>query len=373
MWHRVIGQQRVKNILLAALRSQRLPHAYLFVGHEGVGKDAVALELARVLHCERNEEEACDACASCIKMNTLQHPDVRFITALPAGKGETPEDSPVEKLAPADVEAIQLQLRLKGENPYHRISIPRASVIKINSIREVRRQAVMSHVSKGRNVFIISNAEDMSPEAANTILKTLEEPAHDTMLILTTSRPDALLSTIVSRCQIVRFDPLTENDIRIALVERERVPEDKAALVARLAGGSYVQALELLETDLVELRQDVVSFIRTVLANNRVNLVAHIERLSAEKDRDFVARYLRLMAIWFRDAFVLVNGGRIINLDQQDDLRKFTAKFAHADLRSVLASVDHAISLVYKNGYIQLVLLQLAVKLRRAILEAAPS
>lgn len=355
------------------MRSQRLPHAYLFVGNEGVGKDAMALELARVLHCEQKAEEACDACPSCIKMNTLQHPDVLFITALPTGKGETAEDSPVEKLAQADVEAIQQQLRLKGENPYYRINIPRASVIKINSIREVRRQAVMSHVLHGRRVFIISNAEDMSPEAANTLLKTLEEPARDTMLILTTSRPDALLSTIVSRCQIVRFDPLTEADIRTALMEREGVAEDKAALVARLAGGSYVQALELLDTDLVEVRQDVVSFIRTALANNRVNLVAHIEKLSAEKDREFVARYLRLMAIWFRDAFVLLNGGRIINLDQQDDLRKFTAKFSHADLRSVLASLDHAISLVYKNGYIHLVLLQLAVQLRRAILGAASS
>jgi DNA polymerase-3 subunit delta' len=220
----------------------------------------------------------------------------------------------------------------------------------------------------GRRIFIISNAEDMSPEAANTILKTLEEPAHDTMLILTSSRPDALLSTIVSRCQIVRFDPLTETDIRTALMEREDVPEDTAALVARLAGGSYVQALELLETDLVAVRQDVVSFIRTALANNRVNLIAHIEKLSAEKDRDFVVRYLRLMAIWFRDAFVLLNGGRIINLDQQDDLQKFTTRFPRADLHDVLASLDHAISLVYKNGYIQLVLLQLAIKLRRAIL-----
>ncbi len=371
MWHRVIAQQRVKHALLAAMRSQRLPHAYLFVGNEGVGKDAMALELARVLHCERKAEEACDACASCIKMDTLQHPEVRFITALPVGKNETAEDSPVEKLAPADVEVIQQQLRLKGENPYHRITIPRASVIKINSIREVRRQAVMSHAIDGRKIFIISNAEDMSPEAANTILKTLEEPALDTMLILTTSRPDALLSTIVSRCQVVRFDPLTETDIRTALMERENVPEDTAALVARLAGGSYVQALELLEADLVAVRQDVVSFIRTVLANNRVNIVAHIEKLSAEKDRDFVVRYLRLMAIWFRDAFVLVNGGRIINLDQQDDLQKFTARFPRANLRDVLASLDHAISLVYKNGYIQLVLLQLAIKLRRAILETA--
>lgn len=360
-------------MLLAAMRSGRLAHAYLFVGNEGVGKDAMALELARVLHCRRGEEEACDVCESCITLNSLQHPDVHFIVALPVGRNEEADDAPLEKLTPADVEVIQQQLRQKGANPYHRMSIPRATRIKINSIREIRRQAVMSTQSDKPKVFIISNADEMGPEASNTILKTLEEPSHKTMLILTTSRPDALLRTIVSRCQIVRFDPLTENDIRTALIEREGIDHERASLVARLAGGSYVVALELLEADLTALRQDVVAFIRTVLANNRVNMVNHIERLAAEKDREFVARYLRLMGLWFRDAFVLSNGGLIVNVDQQEDLVRFTAKFASADLHRVLEAVDHALSLLYKNGYISLVLLQLAVKLRRAILEPAPA
>lgn len=371
MWKRVIGQQRVKNILLAALRTQRLPHAYLFVGNEGVGKDAVALELARVLHCEQKGDEACDRCPSCIKMNSLQHPDVHFITALPRGKNEQDEDAPLDKLSDADIEVIQEQLRLKAQNPYHRIAIPRANVIKISSIRQIRREAVLTKMGEGKKVFIISNAEDMGPEAANTILKTLEEPAGDTLLILTTARPDALLSTIVSRCQRVRFDPLTETEICAALMERQGVSEDRASLVARLAGGSYVAALELLETDLAALRRDVVDFVRTALSNNRVHLAAHIEKLAADRDREFVVRYLRLMAIWFRDAFVLLHGGRIINLDQQEDLKRFTAKFGTADLHYALAALDHAISLIYKNGYIPLVLLQLAVKLRRAILEPA--
>ncbi|MEK7672167.1 MAG: DNA polymerase III subunit delta, partial [Bacteroidota bacterium] len=92
MWNRVIGQYRVKNILLSALRAQRLPHAYLFIGNEGVGKDAMALELARVLHCEKNQADACNACPSCLKLNSLQHPDVKLITALPVGKGEKSDD-----------------------------------------------------------------------------------------------------------------------------------------------------------------------------------------------------------------------------------------------------------------------------------------
>ncbi|HSQ75052.1 MAG TPA: hypothetical protein VLT13_05825, partial [Bacteroidota bacterium] len=88
VWPRVLGQRRVKLQLLSVLESRRLPHAYLFHGPEGVGKDAMAIELARVLHCERGEEEACGRCDSCLKLESLQHPGVRFITALPVGQDE---------------------------------------------------------------------------------------------------------------------------------------------------------------------------------------------------------------------------------------------------------------------------------------------
>lgn len=373
MWNRVLGQRRVKSLLLGAIRSKRLPHAYLFVGNEGVGKDAVALELARTIHCVKKQEEACGECPSCLKMQSLQHPDVMLITALPTGKNEKAEDGPLDKVAAGDMQVIQEQYKLKGENPYHRISIPRANTIKISSIREVRRESAMTTLYDGKRIFIISNADEMGPEASNTILKTLEEPPGDTLLILTTCRPESLLPTIVSRCQVVRFDPLTEEDIRTALVEREGVDQGQATLVARLANGSYVRALQLLQSDINALREDVVLFIRTALANNLVNLSQHIEKLAASKDREFVVRFLSLMLIWFRDAFVLLQGGEIINLDQQDDLQKFTAKFPTADLEQVLTSIDHCICLIDKNGYILLTLLQLAVKLRRAILQPTVS
>jgi DNA polymerase III subunit delta' len=369
MWNKVIGQHRVKNILLSALRSHRLPHAYLFVGNEGVGKDAMALELARVLHCETQSDEACGVCGSCVRTLKLQHPDVAFITALPVGKGEKSDDGPLEKLAGPEIQSIQEQYLLKAENPYHRIAIPKANTIKINSIREVRRSSAMSTLYHGKKIFIISNADEMGIDASNTILKTLEEPAGDTLLILTTSRPETLLSTIVSRCQVVRFDPLTEEEIREALVSREQVELDKASLVARLANGSYVRALELLPADVAELRKDVVDFIRTVLGNNFINLSSHVEKLSAARDREAVTRFLTLMMMWFRDAYVLVRGGEIINLDQQEDLKRFTAKFSQANLEGAIAATDACVSLIGKNGYIPLALLQLSVKLRRLILE----
>ncbi len=368
IWPRVIGQQRVKQTLLSAIRSGRMPHAYLFHGGEGVGKDAVAIELARVLHCQRSREEACGQCDSCRTITSMQHPDVRLVVALPVGKGEKSDDAPLAKLTEPEIKTIQEEYRAKGENPYHRIAIPRANIIKINSIREVRRESSMSTVQRGRRIFIISEADQMGDEASNTLLKTLEEPSGDTMLILTTSHKDALLPTILSRCQNIRFDPLSEDEIRTALVERNNVEKERATLVARLANGSYTRAEDLLSDDVESERQEVVNFIRHALAPNAPVLIEDVERVADRKDRDLISRFLVMMLMWFRDAMVLSNGGSIINLDQQDDLKRFVGRFPAADLIAVLADVERAISLLERNVYIKLVLIDLAYHLKTHIL-----
>jgi len=365
LWRRVIGQQRVKQTLLSARRNDRLPHAYLFHGNEGVGKDAVAIELARVLQCEAGEEEACGRCSSCLQMNALQHPNVRLVVALPVGKNETSDDPPLEKLTATEIVLIRDQIARKSENPYHRIVIPKATIIKINSIRELRRESAMSTVGGRTRVFIISCADEMGDAASNTLLKTLEEPSGNTILILTTAHPDALLPTIRSRCQQVRFDPLTETEIRTALVDRNDVDPAHAALVARLANGSYTEAMNLLQDDVAARRQEVVNFIRLVLGSGVAPLLDEIGRICSTKDRDVVIRFLTLMLMWFRDALVLSRGGSIINLDQQDDLQRFVTRFPHADLLSALTEVEKAISLVHGNVYINLVLMQLSVRLKR--------
>ncbi len=371
LWPRVIGQQRVKELLRSAIRSGRLPHAYLFYGGEGVGKDAMALELARVLHCERGGEEACGQCGSCAMIDAGQHPDVRFVVALPPGKGEQSDDGPLAKLTETEVRLIQDQLRQKAANPYFRVAIPRANIIKINSIREVRRESSLSTYGKLRRMFILSNADQMGDEASNTLLKTLEEPSGDTMFVLTTAHKESLLATIQSRCQNVRFDPLTEEQVRAALVEREGADAERAGLAARLANGSYTRALDLLNEDMLEERKEALAFIRNALAANAVSLSAQIESAADGKDRDRITRFLSVMLMWFRDALVLSRGGAVINLDQQEDLRRFVARFPGADLVRVMEDVERAISLVDKNLYIKLILLQLAVRLKDSILPGA--
>lgn len=367
LWPAVLGQTRVKRLLVAALEARRIPHAYLFTGSEGVGKDAMALELARVLNCQRGGVEACGECSSCRRVATLQHPDIQLIVPLPVGKGEQSEDSPTARLTPDELRSVQEELRLKAENPYRRVAIPRASIIKINSIRAIRRESAMSTFDGRKRVFIISQADRMGEEAANTLLKTLEEPPTDCLIILTSSRADALLPTIRSRCQAIRFDSLTEEDLRRGLAEREGVDPETASLVARLANGSYTKALELIEGGALEERKAVVMFVRHALGASPVQLSKDVEALAEGKDRERVERFLMLLMMWCRDALVMSHGGAIINVDQRDDLERFLRRFPRADLTGAIADVERAISLVRRNGYIKLVLYQLSVFLKRRV------
>ena len=232
------------------------------------------------------------------------------------------------------IDAIQEEMRLKAENPYHRIAVPKANFIKINSVRNLRREAALSSYEGGKSVFIISNAEEMNPEASNSLLKTLEEPTSDSVFILTTAKKEQLLPTILSRCQLVQFDPLSEQELQESLVARNGVESDQAALIARLAHGSYTSALEMLSIDLVAQRQEAVQFLRLVLSSQKMPLAVEMERISGLGNRDAVERWMKLLGVWLRDAMVLREQGEagLLNRDHLKDLESFNQKFPGAHL-----------------------------------------
>ncbi len=366
-WDRIIGQHRVKELLRRVLSSGSVAHAHLFSGAEGVGKDAMAIEFGRALNCRVNQTDPCGTCASCRRIDLLQHPNLRLIVALPVGKNEQAGDDPVAGLSEDQIAAIQEQLRLKAENPYHRILVPKANFIKINSVRNLRREASLSSFEGGKRVFIISNAEEMNAEASNSLLKTLEEPSSDSVFILTTAHKEQLLPTIRSRCQHVQFDPLSEEELQEALMGRNGVEPVQAALVARLANGSYTAAMELLAVDMVTQRQEAVQFLRLVLGSQKIPLALELERIASLGDRVSVERWMKLLGVWLRDAMVLREQGEsgLLNRDHLKDLNSFNQKFPHAHLSKALESVESSIALVGKNGYLPLIVTSLAIDLRR--------
>ncbi|HTY38897.1 MAG TPA: DNA polymerase III subunit delta' [Bacteroidota bacterium] len=371
-WDRIIGQHRVKELLRRVLSSGSVAHAHLFWGGEGVGKDAAAIEFGRALNCLVNQVDPCGTCPSCRKVDQLQHPNLRLIFALPVGKNEQSGDDPVKGLSDDQITSVQEELRLKAENPYHRIQVPKANFIKINSVRNLRREASLSSFEGGKRVFILSHAEDMNAEASNSLLKTLEEPPSDSVFILTTSKKEQLLPTILSRCQLVQFDPLSEPELQEALVSRDGVSSDQAELIARLADGSYTAAQELLSVDMVEQRQEAVQFLRLVLGSQKIPLAHEVERITTLGDRNAVERWMKLLGVWLRDAMVLREQGEegLLNRDHLGDLTSFNQKFPRARLADALGSVEHSIALVGKNGYLPLVVTSLAIELKRQL---APS
>ncbi|HTK81790.1 MAG TPA: DNA polymerase III subunit delta' [Bacteroidota bacterium] len=369
-WDSIIGQSRIKQVLRSAVASNRLAHAYLFSGAAGTGKSAMAIELAKVINCEQSGPDACGRCSSCLKMQSLQHPNLHLVFPLPVGKNEKYGDDPYVKLSDDDIASIQEELRLKSENLYHKIFLPKANTIKVNSIRDIRTESSMSMFDKGRRVFVVLDADYLADEGANALLKTLEEPHDDTMLILTTSSPDSLLPTIISRCQHVRFGPLADGDVADALKQRESLPAEKAKLVAKCANGSYSRALDLKDAELGERYDEAVSFLRSALYRPPHELLNEIDTLVAERERNEIAGALTLLESWLRETMLYGQGilkkEDVVNAETME---KFLRHHPAIDYQQSFQKLEYAISLLDKNVYIPLVLISLALELRAVIVE----
>jgi len=369
-WNSIIGQQRAQDILRRSIEQGRIAHAYLLWGPRGTGKDALAIEFAKTLLCERQGTEACDACPSCKKVQILQHPNVKLVFALPAAKADKGGDSVEAKFQPDVRDEIRNQLEQKAKNPYFHFEIPKATQINIGTIREIKRESSLSAFEKGKKIFIISDAEMMNDTSANSLLKVLEEPLSDTIFLLTTSRKEKLLPTIVSRCQSVRCNVLKDEEIEHALAEREGILPDQAQIISRLAGGDYSYALELLSEDLVSQRAGAVEFLRSVLSGRSVKLLEEIEERVVENDRKTVEQLLTMLLVWFRDALLMKEeaGGGVINQDQREDLNRFLARFKDSNFPATIGAVEKGLELLRGNVYLPLVLLSVSIQLKRILL-----
>ena len=198
-WNNLIGLEKEKKIFQKVILEEKLADAYCFLGLEGIGKDAFALELAKTANCYNPIISG----ERCQMANNMTHRNIQIVFAQPAA----------DKLTEKQIEEIRDQMAQKIEDPYHRISIANARYISINSIRNIKKKLAFSETS-GRQFIIISNGEDMNIEAANAFLKTLEEPRKNTTIIITSSHREKLLQTILSRCQQVYFSSLELNDIQ---------------------------------------------------------------------------------------------------------------------------------------------------------------
>ena len=372
MWASVKGQGKVTGRLKAIFSSSRVAHAYLFKGLDGTGKDAAAVEFARLLNCTdvQNGNEACGKCSNCRKVSSLKSDLFRVVCALPSGRSEQPGSDPLESLSAADFELYLEQLELKAADPYHRINIPNANNIRINSIRDLVSRIYMASAKGSKKVFLISEAEKMKQEAANALLKVLEEPPRNSVLILTTSKVSSLPSTIAGRCQNISFEPLGIDEVKEMLVDRASGHKmAEIELAARLSMGSYTRALELLEIGISEIRESVISFLVAAVKDNYADTVLISRTLGTKNDKDRLRHFLFFMNTWFRDILKVKCGidENLSNFDIAERLKKFNANYPDSDIFSIINEIEEAEKLIGQNVQPPLILTNLSFKLRNML------
>ena len=250
-WDKILGQAFATRVLQAHLADERVAHAYLLAGPDGTGKRLVALEMAKALNCTAPGSHPCDVCPTCVQIGRGTHPDVHVLS--PVGSSDA---------------------------------------IRIEAVRQLLGRIALRPFNAAFQAAIIDGAERLTEEAANSLLKALEEPPAHTRFLLTTSNPSDCLPTIVSRCQLVRCQPLPPETIARILIEQHACASDAARTIAALAAGSASQALAL--AGRWKVREEVVAR----LASPRPSV--WLEQPLPETRQD-VADLLEEMIAWLRD------------------------------------------------------------------------
>ncbi len=319
------NQETAVRRLTGLLRSGNIPHAFLFTGIDGIGKKKTALTFAGALNCQRVDEQGvaeddavvpCGKCRPCKKIASGHHPDIIVVA-------------------------------------------PEKSRIKIAAIRDLGRMLAVKPYEARQRVVIIDQAQAMNPKAGNALLKLLEEPPRKTFLILTAGNTYSLLSTVVSRCQQVKFKPIPEHSV-VTHLEKKGVPHEEAAILGKLANGSFGKADSLADTDWVNRRQWILQVIEPQDAGKKdsgqaVRSLAFSEILA--RDREAILDTLEFMKSWFRDlAVVRADSDRVVNKDQLDRIRQTARRYRTPRLLSKIDVLEAAQKNIEANANIRLTL-----------------
>jgi len=297
----IIDQVRPIRILTAFLQKGTIPHALLFTGIEGVGKERAAVTLAMACNCTGNRArfdsegvdipvsghskaslpfttEPCGSCRSCRKIESDNHPDI---------------------------------IRIKPAGP----------LIKIDQIRTLCQTIAMRPYEAGTRVVIISDAQAMNPAAGNALLKVLEEPPDRTILILVAAHTSDLLPTIVSRCQHIRFNPISRKSLESVLEREHGIDSGDAAIIAAMAGGSVSRALRMYRSNWIKRRHWLISELESLSTNSVNRLLALGDQLA--KNKDDLPDTLEIFKSWYRDLVIAkLNPDRVLKHDLASNLQQ---------------------------------------------------
>lgn len=339
----VIGQNKVKQQLKRMLAENRIPHALLFAGNEGCGKLPMALALAQRLLCQHPtpEGEACGTCTSCHMVMKLAHPDLHFIfpTIKPSGQSSAVLS---DQFLPEWRKQIALSPYFSRQTWLKAMGVEKQqSIIGVAEANNIIAKLANVSSQGGYRVVIIWLAEQMNVECANKLLKILEEPPQQTVFILTSNRPERLLTTILSRTQRIDFAPLSVDDISLALQRLNGLQPTDAMMMARAAAGSYVSALDqvTMNADNAQFFDLFVLFMRLCYMRKIKDLYEWSQQLS-QWGREKQKAFLEYAQHMIRENFIYNFHNPELNYQNQQE-SNFSVKFArYINERNVIGIMD---------------------------------
>ena len=275
------------------LAAKRLAHAYLFVGPKCIGKEETALAAARLVNCENPTPNGfCDACPACVKIKNGTHPDVHMVA--------------------------------QGE-----------SSIKIEDIRDLSAQSQLRSFEAKVKGFIIRDIERLTLEAGNALLKTLEEPTPNTLIILTTSILDSVLPTIKSRCQVFYFFPTSSASLKKRFLTDYHFSEPESHFLAYFSEGCPGRIPDGDHQAILKRRNDTID--QFVLSQNEE---AYLKIILPDHDK--IVEMIHFLFCWFKDLLLLkmdVPKNRIINIDRMSDLEHFKNRYSFEECEGILNEI----------------------------------
>jgi len=303
-----IGNKHVKEHLIAALQSHKLPKAFIFYGPAGVGKASMAFLLAKALNCPQFDDEPCDECNSCFKIEKRIHADIQYFQ-------------------------------------------PVAKEISIEQMRSLSSQINLKPFEGRIKVFIIDPAEKLSLEGANALLKTLEEPPANSLIILITTNLSSLLPTIRSRCQLLHFAVIPRKKLEETLKERFKYKTSEARSLAHLSSGSLGRALSTNLTESYEKRKRELDFFRLLAHEN--GLEAILNRVKELRGKEIIDEVLQIQYSLTRDMLVFSLSKEkelLINIDLEEDLKTLLYLYKPEILLRILTEIHYTIKAIEENA-----------------------
>lgn len=347
---RLVGQEKARQQIERILTSNRLSHAYLFTGPRGSGKTAFALALAEVINGIDHYTDLAGKDTS-KKSSWYTHPDIHVFIPLPTSAGNEELKERLKLLHHDPYEIVDFTLRPVLTNPDSSKNLQAFYPIKYYH-EEIRPVTVYKPNEGRKTVVVITEIETMRKETANAFLKLLEEPSENVVFLLTASKTDQLLPTIISRCQQIRMLPLSYDEVAQGLRTYDNVDEENARLLARISGGSYSLSRFFDIEDLQASRQQLVDFLRYSYTQDVTAILELINNWSKRLNRESQIALCNTLEQFLRDILVFRESNQtslVTNIDQINIIRKFCTTMVDADIEEMIEHLQRLKVLLYQN------------------------